>query len=378
MTRRIRGRENSIARFSDVVISAKTSEFIDTYLQVAPAPPPYAAVRQYVLFHTSNLVELLENKIPQKYPFIRRVQTEAPVFQIRTPKKQKHSITGVFAILPGTRSDFHRLVTVSYTPFWALGIRRLVRYLYPDAMPVFFKQNEIRDSLLALEHSLASNRRIRITEVTMKRKKSNDGSVDYRQFETDRLWTELSVDEIFSQAQERNQWFTGIRFKIESKSNSSKGYTAVASARIYKTGEISYDLLHSEMSSVVLPVLEEYAAKRLELLKGRGIRERNYSPGLPIEISYSLDVFENVSEIHRFGDVISKYPNSTKAVYHANPYYHASVADFLDGSSFEVWILSPKRIIIVPQAKSSEQAFQRLIAYIFTEYREGSINEYSG
>jgi len=113
-------------------------------------------------------------------------------------------------------------------------------------------------------------------------------------------------------------------------------------------------------------------------LHGRGVRERNYQPGLPIEISYGHDIFVDAEEVRRFGDVISKYPNATKAVYHANPYYHASVADFLEGSSFGIWVLSPRRILLVPQAKSSEKAFERLISYIFSEFREGTIGEYSG
>jgi len=114
------------------------------------------------------------------------------------------------------------------------------------------------------------------------------------------------------------------------------------------------------------------------MLRGRGIRERRYAAGSPIEIEYSAEIFSDEEEVRRFGDVISKYPHSTRAVFHPNPYYHASIADFMDGSSFELWVLSPRRILIVPQAKSTEQAFQRLISHIFFEFREGEVHEYSG
>lgn len=58
------------------------------------------------------------------------------------------------------------------------------------------------------------------------------------------------------------------------------------------------------------------------------------------------------------------------------PRFHASIADVLDGSSFEIWVVSPNRILIVPQAKSSVAAFIRLISHIFSEFGEGDIAEY--
>lgn len=58
------------------------------------------------------------------------------------------------------------------------------------------------------------------------------------------------------------------------------------------------------------------------------------------------------------------------------PYFHASIADVLDGSSFDIWVASPSRILIVPQAKASATAFVRLISHIFSEFGEGDVAEY--
>lgn len=59
-----------------------------------------------------------------------------------------------------------------------------------------------------------------------------------------------------------------------------------------------------------------------------------------------------------------------------SPNVHASIADFIDGSSFEVWVLSPKRILIVPGPKCSIPALMRFTNYIFEEFEEGEIAEY--
>ena len=64
------------------------------------------------------------------------------------------------------------------------------------------------------------------------------------------------------------------------------------------------------------------------------------------------------------------------SVIHANPYIHLSVFDYYDGSSFNIWVLSTDRIIIVPQLKASFQSVKRLVNHIFDCYCEGDIEDY--
>ncbi len=56
--------------------------------------------------------------------------------------------------------------------------------------------------------------------------------------------------------------------------------------------------------------------------------------------------------------------------------FHASIADVLDGSSFEIWVVNPDRILIVPGPKASVAGFIRLISHIFSEFGEGNVAEY--
>ena len=58
------------------------------------------------------------------------------------------------------------------------------------------------------------------------------------------------------------------------------------------------------------------------------------------------------------------------------PHFHASIADVLDGSSFDIRVVSPSRMLIVPGPKASVAAFMRLISHIFSEFGEGDIAEY--
>jgi hypothetical protein len=58
------------------------------------------------------------------------------------------------------------------------------------------------------------------------------------------------------------------------------------------------------------------------------------------------------------------------------PYLHASIADFIDGSSWEIWVINPRKLFIVPGPKCSVAALSRFIGYLFSHGYEGEIREY--
>ncbi|MBE0410773.1 MAG: hypothetical protein IBX69_13700 [Anaerolineales bacterium] len=368
----------TIDQFRDFALQADSSSAIDSFLSFISRPPLYTKFRQLIIFSNRNLSQFFTEEFSNSNPQLNLVNPKASVFTLShlIGKQNRRTLQGIIVILPTKLEKFNRIFTISFSKTWNYSIRKLVKMSYPSAMPVFFKQNEIKDALLLLEKSLGSQYRIRVSEVVMKRKRLGKETFSKKYYETDRLWTELSIDEVFERALERNQWFTSLQFNIQKKSSNQRSYQQITSGRIYKAGEVHYEYLHDEITHYVISPLQRFAAERFSLFQNRGIRDRGYKSGLPIEILFEREIFSNSAEIHRFNDVIQKFPKSTKVVFHRNPYYHASVADFLDGSSFELWVLSQNKILIIPQAKSSELAFERLVSHIFSEFREGVIREY--
>lgn len=59
-----------------------------------------------------------------------------------------------------------------------------------------------------------------------------------------------------------------------------------------------------------------------------------------------------------------------------SPHLHISMADFVEGSSWDVWVLSPRRVLIIPGPKCSVAALTRFTSYLFAEGWEGEIGEY--
>ena len=95
------------------------------------------------------------------------VNPNADAFQVGFSIKQESKQSkGVFVILPSENDNLHRITTISESGFWHHTVQKLVKKSYPDLMPVFFKQNEIRDALLGFEKSLGNNFQLRIVDTT--------------------------------------------------------------------------------------------------------------------------------------------------------------------------------------------------------------------
>jgi hypothetical protein len=364
---------DSIMSFAGVAGIAEDPSAIEVHLSMTSKLPQYVAIRQFFIYHKEDLQEIIFNHI-SVFPEFDQLNKSFPVYKLGINNGERN-ITGVLAIIPGTTNNISRIITVSFSSFWNMIVRRIVRRIYPRAMPVFFKQKEIGAGLLSLESSLPNGYSIHLSDVTSREERIITGNTKRNEYDTRRLWTDTPWKDVFSTAQESGEWFTGLKFSIQRERNTGKPHP-IASGRIYKQGEIHYDFYHELISQTVIKTLEKYAHERLTLLEERGIRERNYNPGSPIEIAFDFDAFNKVEDIRQFGEIITRYPHSTKAVYHSNPYYHASVADTLDGSSFDMWVLSQNKIVVIPQAKSSAQAFERLISFVFSEFNEGTVNIY--
>lgn len=375
--------ENAIELFEEKARTATSYSEVNEFLAFVAGTPRYVAFRCYLLFHAGDLVSLLRRRA-RHIDGLTVLNHEVGAFGLQREygRKDVRSVRGVFVILPSSVDSIHRLVSVCRGDFWNVAVKGYVQRSYPRIVPVFFRQAELREALESLERELGNEYRLMVGEVSMKERREGVNS-DQRAvvYDTDRKWTYRTVRDVFDEALERRQWHTSIAFHVQRLVKEYERYARVALCRLYKYGDVHFDRLYREITDILLPVLEKAAKERMELFSNRGIRERRergFEPAMPLQITYALDVFDQKENLRRFAEVIRKYPHATKAVFHSNPYFHASVADFLDGSSFEVWVLSPRRILVVPQAKASAPALERLISHISMEFREGDLGEYSG
>jgi len=368
--------QNFMGIFEELAEQEDPIKSYENYLLMLPKLPFGMKIRQYEIFHKRELSEIINKQIVHLSRIYKINEKNSYMhFEYQSIKGNKNE-EGFFCILPGEKPFFSRITAIATSEFWKMIVKKIVKDLYPYAMPVYFRQDEIENALNNYEKGLGLNYRIRISDVTAKEERDNRNKSKIIKYDTQRWWTNLPISEVFGQAKERGQWFTAIRYVIQKRISNSERFFSIGSGSINKYGELNFDSSYDNVRNFLLNELENNASKRLSKFEDKSLRERNYRPANPIEISYNFEIFDEVKEIHRFGQVILDYPKSTKVIYHSNPYYHSSVADFVDGSSFDIWILSLNKILIIPQAKSSVQAFERLVGHISSKFYEGDVDEY--
>jgi hypothetical protein len=98
----------------------------------------------------------------------------------------------------------------------------------------------------------------------------------------------------------------------------------------------------------------------------------------PFVVAYESDIVETPEQTARLSKALSGIPNVSCTVLHGNPYLHAALTDFEDGSTYEVLVLHPREVTVIPQGRSTVAALQRLCGQLFAEFREGVLQEVAG
>jgi hypothetical protein len=371
---------DAAALFEATVTNAGSASEIEELLVLMPRTPRYTLVRVQFVVHDGELRHVLARRAGGTR-HVRLVNDKVSGFQLEATfgRKEVRTVRGTFCVLPSTAEGIARLVAVCRSDFWNKGVQRLLRQCYPGVSRIFLNQREFRRGLERLQLTLGERYRLMVQEVSMREQRDNTpGRSRVSGYDAGMRWTDRGVGDIFDEALERRQFFRSIAFRIETRAAGLPRWVTAASCRLYRNGQIHLDGLYSECAQALFPLLESAAADRVGLFSNRGIRQRAYDPAKPLEVTYRRDLFSDKDTVARFRNTMMAIPRSTKAVFHANPYLHMSIADFVDGSSFEVWILSPRRILVVPQAKASVAAISRLVAHIFSEFEEGEVGEYGG
>jgi len=369
---------SAVELFEHTVRTATSPRQVENFLDSLPGTPRYTAIRVYFVYHDGDLVHFLLRRAERRAG-LTGVNPEAGGFALQRTYGREHvrAAQGILSVLPSTVDHIFRMVTISRSDFWDRAVHRFVRDTYPALVRVFFRQAELRTALSDLQSHLDPARRLMVEDFSVReRRLAEEVPASPVAYDSGRKWTHMTVSEAFDEALERQQWFRSIGFRLEHQRSPSRHPTLLASGRVYKHGHLHVNGLYADFAAAMLPALERAGHERLKLFANRGKTEREYRPARPLQLVFGRPVFDNRDNMRQFTETLMRYPRATKALLHSNPYLHASVADFLDGSSLDVWILSATRVLLIPQAKASVAALQRLTEYIFSEFREGEVGEY--
>ncbi|TKJ30855.1 hypothetical protein CEE39_07800 [bacterium (candidate division B38) B3_B38] len=337
----------------------------------------YRAVEYYFIF-----TQILMSKSPLHDLFNERVlrsniiskiyeSNDLQIFNLsrKYGRKKKKLIEASFAVLKSPFDYVYYIISITTNEYWRSGILWFFSDLIPHANFLFLKQKEMRELLENLSKS-DENIKLWLTKSVSK------GKVSSREarmvFDSGVYWTYKTLKETFRQAEEQNRWFKSIDFKLVKTEEIRK--FSLMKGRLSKFGYVMCNSNFQLVRENIIKKMGEIGADKIKILLDRSRKLIPDHKVRPLFIDYDIEVFTKLEDNKLFIESIKKFKYSSFAIIHGNPYIHLSLSDHRDGSSYDLWVVSPKRILIIPQIKSSEGSLSRLIQHIFEEFREGSVS----
>ena len=267
------------------------------------------------------------------------------------------------------RENIQAIIAICNADQWN-AIRRLSKRSYPSLVPILLSQSEIIKSAKRLKQVTGHNVNVKAFSA----KEAFNGKRG-EHLKSIREWTDEELDRALLNIKDRRQIIYSIDIEFFQRIGDQMNVVPSAICKIRKNGEIEVTGSYKLAFDAVATEIAKVGLHKLRFYSGRGLRASAYKPK-PLAVNFSQPVFENLDAVSNFVHIISKYPHSMHAIEHGNPYAHVNLTDIYDGSSFDVWAISPSRIALIPGLKSSEAAFERLVHFIFDRFREGQISNY--
>ena len=255
-----------------------------------------------------------------------------------------------------------------------------VRSLYPGVSQAFLSSGDMRGVLDAIERK--SSGAVRIARMTACRRPGGAGAASGRAGPVacgscgggvggDAIVTyaDIPYRDAFDEASEGNQRIDSIRVHLV------RGGAPVMDCQVSRRGLLKFRLSMRPFYTDALPYMTGLVSGRVKLYSGRSRRENN-GRVKALAIVLDADVFWNGRENDRFVRIMRSMPDTMGSTFCSSPYVHMSLVDFLDGSTFDVWVASADRITIVPQLKATHASIARVINHIFERFGEGRVEEY--
>ena len=272
-----------------------------------------------------------------------------------------------FAIVDAGRPNMFVAIAVCAGDEW----QTLVRFLdgrYPQLVPVYLSQRELIGSIKTLRQN-TPDLDLRVREMSAIEKIETSTGKRKRSV---REWTDEALDNLLVHVEDRRQIINSLKFDFHRRVNDKVDVIPTLSCKVTRKAVVEISGKFTVAWDTVVADIVEAGAQKLKFFSKRGLRERGYSAS-PLAIRFSRQVFDDLAEVRRFVDVMRRYPHSAYAVEHGNPYAHLQLSDRYDGSSFELWAVTSDEILVVPRLRATEGAVERLIHYIYDEFREGEV-----
>lgn len=284
-------------------------------------------------------------------------------FNIKVASEKKKVSGKFYAIKSIQYENIFIILSIENYLFFSKGLLPFFKKSYPSISLTFITHKKLKNLLVEFRDKNNFKEFTIVRTTTYSR-------IDRMKIMPSVNWPEFSLEKAFEWVAEDNGWFNNLLFKF-GKSQGRKFEASISRNGVVKTNgyaKIIYEYFMLPISKTVFENVTFFSKRSRRDNPNRDIR--------PLCIDFGYEKFSDVEENHKFISSMRPMKATSLSVVHSNPYVHLSLFDYFDGSSFDIWVLSSEKIIIVPQLKASFQSIKRLLNHIFDNYAEGKIKNY--
>lgn len=193
--------------------------------------------------------------------------------------------------------------------------------------------------------------------------------------ESGTMSTTKSIATFFAALDKEGKAAVTVRYAANPNAPSRRGAQAELRGTITRECRFSASGKADVLFKTIIP-----KALRLPRERNRCIEESAESAGSdavePAVIVFGKKIFRDKSRNRRYVDMIAKMADISISEYHVNPHIHLSLVDYTDGSSYDIWVVTSDKLVIIPQIRASGASLKRLINHIFKHMGEGNVKKY--
>jgi len=318
-----------------------------------------------------DLAKLFEQWRPKSFRL--KIVNKGPVMSIKVanvPKDNYEIQREVTAVILRHPSGLYLVISDCTRSDFANIITEFLRRYHPDIARVYLTNKELYDILEKFEKE---ELKIRVDRMTA-----------YSRLETSKkkrvavTYTAEPFRKVFTDAAEFSQWIDKIKFTAYTEKITQNGSTIRKRELVGYISRSGFFRVRQNFKlfyAISVELATKVCIPRINYLKVRSEKARDQLPE-PLVIKYDRPIITSPDDNKRLISILADLRACSISTYHANPYIHLSLLDYLDGSSYDIWVLSPDDIIVVPQLTASVASMTRLINHIFERFEEGKIVKY--
>lgn len=267
-------------------------------------------------------------------------------------------VDGEFYFFAHNDPDVYTAYTISDSDFYKYGLKRYLQALPPELSFSFIDSGDLRRLFEVLDDSIDGQ--LIATRAVIK---SPGANTDVRYFDDTAYFEVFNSPEVA----EQDYYVDKLEFEVRQSSRNFSGQVSRKAESRFVDGEsaIYFQLLLDNVASLI--------SDKSDLFSNRS-REYGSREAEPIQITYREGAIEGREENYRLIRALDGLSKSSVTVYHDNPYMHASILDFNDGTTADVFLTSDSNVSIIPGFNASQRALSRITDQILEGFREGDIS----